>query len=123
MSFSTVVWQRFGFYANTRSMLLMSNSGPVPSALMRTTGLSSAIQTNRPFGIEVPRAPGDLDCLFVMAQLVIGRGQGGKPHEQTRVGGTEANPFFDERNRFIRIPGIGVHAAPRPRKQKSLPTQ
>src|SRR5258708_371423 len=45
MSFSTVVGQRFGLYSKTRSMLSTSKSGPVPSAFMRTTGLSCVILT------------------------------------------------------------------------------
>lgn len=43
MSMSTVERHKFGWYSYTRSMLSTSNTFPVPVALIRATGLSSAI--------------------------------------------------------------------------------
>src|ERR1700693_4926771 len=45
MSFSMLVCQRLGLYSNTRSMLSMSKSGPVPSAFVSTPGFFCAMCT------------------------------------------------------------------------------
>jgi len=59
--------------------------------------------------VERPGPPADLNCLRIVAQLVMRGCQPGKPDEQARIAGTEADTLLRQLDRLFWPTGVEVH--------------
>ena len=61
--------------------------------------------------VERPGPPADLNCLRIVAQLVMSGCQPGKPDEQARIARAEADTSLDARHRLLRLTPRVKHRA------------